>query len=152
MNKFFTVCVILVILFLNLNILAECASAPPSNAIIKAYTPQSYSSIPVAAPAKVNISDCSKYYSIPNEQLFYLSLSAINNANYQILEIQSSGSKILFKVYAKEFLLLVSRQDSKSSFVRITPADSNYNFSDIVVKNIYSFLDRSASNGIKKVI
>lgn len=152
MNKFFTVCVILVILVLNLNIPAECASAPPSNAVIKEYIPQSYSSIPVAAPAKVNISDCSKYYSIPNEQLFYLSLSAINNANYQILEIQSSGSKILFKVYSKEFLLLVSSPDSKSSFIRITPADNNYNFSDIVVKNIYSFLDRSASNGIKKAI
>lgn len=140
-------------------IASKVAPYPPSvykSATVKpkagTNAPSAYKPASVVVPQVTNIQDCVRTYAVPNEKLFYIALSAINSSNYKIVEIQSSTATVLFNVSSKEFLLSVSRKDANNSFVRITPADNNYNFPNTIVKRIYSYMDLNNSANIQKLI
>ena len=84
---------------------------------------------------------CSKTYKIGSENLFYIVLSALNQYNIKIEEIQSRTGTILFKINAKEFLVSISSKDSQNSYMKIIPADNNYNFSPVVIQKLLSYID-----------
>lgn len=84
---------------------------------------------------------CSKTYKIGSENLFYIFLSALNQYNIKIEEIQSRTGTILFKINSKEFMVSISSKDSQNSYIKIIPADNNYNFSPAVIQKILAYID-----------
>lgn len=85
-------------------------------------------------------SQCFQSYSIPSENLFYLTLAAINSNRYTLKETLTREGYILFAVGKKEFLATVVNVDSKNSLVKISPVDNSYYFSPTVVNNIFYYI------------
>ena len=84
---------------------------------------------------------CSKTYQIGSENLFYIFLSALNQYNIKIEEIQSRTGTILFKINSKEFMVSISSKDTQNSYIKIIPADNNYHFSPVTIQKILSYID-----------
>ena len=90
--------------------------------------------------------DFSKSYKTSSENLLYLLLSALNENNYSIEEIQFKTGSVLFKVYTKEFIASIASQDRNNSFIKIIPADNNYNFSPTLIQKLHKYIE--VNNGI----
>ncbi|MBE7704451.1 MAG: hypothetical protein E7Z90_01415 [Cyanobacteria bacterium SIG29] len=109
----------------------------------------------VVAPANkqvVNNVDFSKSYKTNSENLLYLLLAAINEHNYLIEEIQFKTGSVLFKAYTKEFIASVSAQDGYNSFVKIIPADNNYNFSPALIEKLHSYIELNNNISFQKIL
>lgn len=169
MNLLKYLSIVLLNLFFALTSIVYAASSVPVNARLKtpprpiSVAPKPISAAPnapkvvnkpvTAAAAQVtSIRDCLKSYQLSSDKLFYVALSAINNSNYKIVEIQSHGAKVLFQAESKEFLLSVSKKDNQNSFVKITPANNSYFFPNTIVKRIYSYIDLNSSVPVQKII
>lgn len=86
----------------------------------------------------VNYNDCIKNYKIDEESLFYLTLSAISNAKYKILEVQTRSGYILFSAYGKEFLAQVVKVTTNLSELKITPQNNSYLFDYNLIYRIFN--------------
>ena len=93
-----------------------------------------------------------KSYKTTSENLLYLLLAAINEHNYSIEEIQFKTGSVLFKAYTKEFIASVSAQDGYNSFIKITPADNNYNFSPSLIEKLHTYIELNNEINFKKVL
>ena len=102
-------------------------------------------SVPIA-------SDFTKTYKTSSENLLYLLLAAINEHNYSIEEIQFKTGSVLFKAYTKEFIASVSAKDGYNSFIKIIPADNNYNFSPSLLQNLHNYIDLNNNIIFQKVL
>lgn len=93
-------------------------------------------------PAVVSTSfeNCVRIYKTSVDNLFYLTLAAINASNYKIDEIQSRTGYISFLAGNKTLLASITSVDSKTSSIKITPIDNSYAFSPIVVERIFNYL------------
>ena len=80
-----------------------------------------------------------------SEELFYLTLAALNNMHYKIKEVQSKTGTILFQVYSREFLITIADKGANRTFIKILPTDSNYSFSPSLVQNIFGFLKANSN-------
>ena len=96
--------------------------------------------------------DFSKTYKTTSENLLYLLLSAINAQNYSIEEIQFKTGSVLFKAYTKEFIASVSAQDGYNSFIKIIPADNNYNFSPVLLEKLHTYIELNNNINFQKVL
>lgn len=96
--------------------------------------------------------DFAKSYRTSSENLLYLLLSAINAQNYSIEEIQFKTGSVLFKAYTKEFIASVSTQDGYNSFVKIIPADNNYNFSPSLLQNLHNYIEVNNNIYFQKIL
>ena len=107
-------------------------------------TQTTYSSQPTQAQKQVVVStdfeNCVKTYNTGVENLFYLTLAAINANNYVIDEIQSRTGYISFQAGQKTLLASLTAINDKSSMIKITPMDNSYNFSQAVVDKIFLYL------------
>ena len=112
-------------------------------------TPVPINSIIKSLPTSV---DFSKSYKISSENLLYLLLSAINAQNYSIEEIQFKTGSVLFKAYSKEFIASVSAQDGFNSFVKIIPADNNYNFSPMLLQKLHTYIENNNNVSFQKIL
>ncbi|MCD7878735.1 MAG: hypothetical protein LUG16_02240 [Candidatus Gastranaerophilales bacterium] len=112
------------------------------------------STIPVSNAIKSGISagDFSKSYKTSSENLLYLLLSAISENNYLIEEIQFKTGSVLFKAYTKEFIASVSEQDGVNSFVKIIPADNNYNFSPSLIEKLHTYIESNNKINFQKIL
>ncbi len=109
--------------------------------------------IPVANTVNTAVvQDYSQTYKTSCENLLYLLLSALNEHNYSIEEIQFKTGSVLFKVYTKEFIASVASKDGLNSFIKIIPADNNYNFSPALLQKLYTYLESNTSNNFKKIL
>ena len=110
--------------------------------------------VPISTSAKsVNDSiDFSKSYKTTSENLLYLLLSAINEHNYSIEEIQFRTGSVLFKAYTKEFIASVSAKDGYNSFIKIIPADNNYNFSPVLLEKLHTYIELNNNINFQKVL
>ncbi len=102
-------------------------------------------SVPIA-------SDFTKTYKTSSENLLYLLLAAINEHNYSIEEIQFKTGSVLFKAYTKEFIASVSAKDGYNSFIKIIPADNNYNFSPSLLQKLHNYIDLNNNIIFQKVL
>ena len=93
-----------------------------------------------------------KTYKTTSENLLYLLLSAINAQNYSIEEIQFRTGSVLFKAYTKEFIASVSAQDGYNSFIKIIPADNNYNFSPVLLEKLHNYIEINNNINFQKVL
>lgn len=110
----------------------------------------------VPHPSVIKVShsnfDYAKTYQTNSENLFYLLLSALNDNNYAIEEIQFKTGSVLFKAYTKEFLASIASQDNNNSFIKIIPVDNNYNFSPILIQKLHKYIEDNNNILFKKVI
>ncbi len=95
---------------------------------------------------------CSRTYKMGSENLFYIFLSALNQYNVKIEEIQSRTGTILFKTNSKEFLVSISNKDSNNSYMKIVPADNNYNFSPVIIQKILSYIDMNNNTKYQNIL
>ena len=79
-------------------------------------------------------------------------LSAISAQNYSIEEIQFKTGSVLFKAYSKEFIASVSAKDGFNSFVKIIPADNNYNFSPILIQKLHNYIETNNNINFQKIL
>ena len=86
----------------------------------------------------VNYNDCIRNYKIDEESLFYLTLSAVSNAKYKILEIQTRSGYILFSAYGREFLAQVVKVTTNVSELKITPQNNSYLFDYNLIYRIFN--------------
>ena len=96
--------------------------------------------------------DFAKSYKTTSENLLYLLLSAINEHNYSIEEIQFKTGSVLFKAYTKEFIASVSAKDGYNSFIKIIPADNNYNFSPSLLEKLHSYIELNNNTIFQKIL
>lgn len=110
--------------------------------------------IPAATAIKTVPSslDFAKSYKTTSENLLYLLLAAINEYNYAIEEIQFKTGSVLFKAYTKEFIASVSSQDGYNSFIKIIPADNNYNFSPSLIQKLHNYIEVNNHISFQKVL
>lgn len=112
--------------------------APPKN-----LAPSVHPNIAVSShsTATTNFEQCMKNYPASTEALFFVCLSALNNSNYSIEEIQFKRGTIIFKAYSREFIMIISRMDIKNSFIKILPTNNNYNFSPALLQRVFDYVD-----------
>ena len=90
-----------------------------------------------------NFENCVKTYNTSVDNLFYLTLAAINANNYKVDEIQSRTGLISFVSGSKTLLVSITQIDTKSSMIRITPADNSYAFSPAIPERIFNYLNNN---------
>lgn len=108
--------------------------------------------INTAIKPTMSAKDFSKTYNTSSENLLYLLLSALNENNYSIEEIQFKTGSVLFKVATKEFIASISAQDGYNSFIKIMPADNNYNFSPAILQKLQTYLENNNSINFQKIL
>ena len=96
--------------------------------------------------------DFAKSYKTTSENLLYLLLSAINEYNYSIEEIQFKTGSVLFKAYSKEFIASISAKDGYNSFIKIIPADNNYNFSPNLIQKLHTYIENNNATHFQKIL
>jgi len=92
------------------------------------------------AVVSTNFENCVRTYKTSVDNLFYLTLAAINANNYKIDEIQSRTGYISFLAGNKTLLASVTSVDNKTSSIKITPVDNSYAFAPILVERIFIYL------------
>ena len=102
-------------------------------------------------PSTVSFSACQKIYLKQSEPFFYIVLSSVSKNNYKVEEIQSKNGLIIFKAYNKEFLANITKVDAKTTLLKITPADNNYNFSYSLLDNLFKTIDTDLWQDIYKL-
>jgi hypothetical protein len=110
--------------------------------------------VPVATAVKTATGsmDFSKSYKTSAENLLYLLLAAINAQNYSIEEIQFKTGSVLFKAYQKEFIASIANKDGYNSFIKIIPADNNYNFSPVLLQKLHNYIESNNGISFQKIL
>lgn len=98
---------------------------------------------PKPAVVSTNFENCVRTYNTSVENLFYLTLAAINANNFQIDEIQSRTGYITFNAGNKPLLVSITSVSNKASMIKITPADNSYNFSPVITERIFGYLTKN---------
>ena len=93
----------------------------------------------------VPFEQCTKIFKINNENLFFLTIAAINANRFNINEIQSKKGYILFSAVGREFLANVVKIDSSNSILRITPVNNIYYFQPGIVLNIFRYIELNSA-------
>ena len=96
--------------------------------------------------------DFAKSYKVNAENLLYLLLSAINEHNYSIEEIQFKTGSVLFKAYQKEFIASIATKDGYNSFIKIIPADNVYNFSPALIQKLHTYIENNTGISFQKIL
>lgn len=100
---------------------------------------------------KATFSICQRTFIKQSEPFFYVVLSSIAKNNYKIEEIQSKNGLIIFKVYNKEFLANITKVDFKTTLLKITPVDNNYNFPYSIIENLFKTIETDLWQDIYKL-
>ncbi len=95
---------------------------------------------PLTTPVDVDFDICVKNYQTDIDNLFELTLAAIEANNFKIEEIQSKGGYITFNAANKEFLATVAKIDSKNSVLKINPTNGVYHFAPGIVYKIFEYI------------
>lgn len=113
------------------------------NQIVSAETQPTLSTL--VSVQNVSFEQCTKIFNIEKENLFYLTISAINANRFNISEIQSKTGYILFNAVGKEFLAHIVKVDSKNSILRITPVNNIYYFQPGIILNIFRYIELNST-------
>lgn len=102
----------------------------------------------LVSPQEVSFNTCTKFYSMPADKLFYLTMASINANRFSIDEIQSKTGYILFTAVNKQFLASIVKMDSSRTLLKITPTNNVYYFPPGVVLNIFKYVDVNAGSPV----
>lgn len=118
-------------------------------------TQSAFAEIPVVpnTPTKIlPATDFAQTYKTSSENLLYLLLAALNEHKYSIEEIQFKTGSVLFKAYSKEFIASVCSKDGYNSFIKIIPADNNYNFSPVLIEKLKNYIEENTGINFQKIL
>ena len=87
-------------------------------------------------------SQCTKTFPVEVEKLFYLVLSATNEYNYELKEIQTKSGYIIFETGYRKFLASIIYVSSNKSMLKITPYSGNYDFPPEVVSKVFNYVEK----------
>ena len=88
--------------------------------------------------------DCIKTFPIGYKKLYFLTLSATTQYNYEIKEIQTKSGFIIFTDNNnKTFLASIIYVSSAKSMLKITPCDNTYNFTVNTPNNIFNYVEEN---------
>ncbi len=139
---------LIALIFINFPAFAESPvlqNTTPAPKIQTTQTVPQNSSATKSPTVTTNFENCVRSYKTSVDNLFYLTLAAINANNYKIDEIQSRSGYISFWAGNKILLASITSVDNKTSMIRITPIHNSYAFSPILVERIFFYL----TNNIK---
>ena len=92
------------------------------------------------------LADCVKTFPVGFEKVYYLTLSAVNEYNYTINEIQTKSGYIVFTTNTKrKFLASIVYVSSSKSMLKITPFDGVYNFACEIPQKIFKYIELNQS-------
>ena len=92
-------------------------------------------------PTNISFDSCVKMFPINAENLFVLTLGAIEANGFTIKEIQSQGGYITFFVQNKEFLATVAEIDNKNAMLKINPTNGVYHFAPGIISKMFEYID-----------
>lgn len=113
---------------------------PPAVNVVPKTTQQVLVSSPIT-PVDVSFDSCSKMFPINAENLFVLTLGAVEANGFKIKELQSQGGYITFEVQNKEFLATIAEIDAKNSMLKINPTNGVYHFAPGIVMKVFEYID-----------
>ena len=119
-------------------------TSQPTTSTYKPATPVASAVHNNVSSQKTSINQCSETVSVNSEQLFYLTLSALNKMNYKIKEVQSKTGTVLFQVAQREFMVTIADLGANKTFIKILPTDSDYGFSPSLIQNVFYFVKANA--------
>lgn len=102
--------------------------------------------VPVKVEQKIELSQCVKTFPIAYDKLYYLTLAAANEYNYNLKEIQTRGGYIVFETGNRKYLASVIYVSSAKSMLKITPYSGDYNFSVEIPQNIFKYIELYQNN------
>lgn len=118
---------------------------------LKTTLPSAAPAPPPVVPQPVNFGNCNKFFKLDNENLFYLTLAAINANRFNIDEIQSTSGYVLFTAAKRQYLASIIKVDSKNSMLRITPCDNFYYFPVGIVQNMFKYIELNVKTPIENL-
>lgn len=154
MRKRFLVTGLIIGCFLG-RVSALCADAPQSLSGKPIIQKTVSNALPVqqassqVQPQKVEFKACNKFFKLPSQKLFYLTLASINANRFTIDEIQSKSGYILFSVGKKRFLASIISIDGKNSLLKITPCDNVYYFPVGIVQNMFKYVELNVQTPVE---
>lgn len=136
-----------IILFFVVLCFLWCGSAQGAAAPIQA----SSAPVPPTQPQPVDFEVCCNFFKLDCQNLFYITLAAVNANRFAINEIQSKSGYILFTAAQKQFLARVIKIDSKHSMLKITPCSNVYYFPVGIVQNMFKYIELNINTPIEKL-
>ncbi len=118
-------------------------------AVTSSYTAPSLSTL--VTPQNVPFEECTRVFNINSNNLFYLTIAAINANRFEIRELQAKTGYILFAAVGKEFLASAIVIDKSHSMLKITPANNNYFFAPGIVLNVFKYIDLNAGEDLQNI-
>lgn len=109
------------------------------------------STLPPTVSQDVDFLNCTRFFKLDNQKLFYLTLSGINANRFLIDEIQTKSSYVLFTAAKKQFLASVIAIDNQNSMLKITPCDNSYIFPIGIVQNIFKYIELNFAAPVEKL-
>ena len=104
---------------------------------------------PITVPQHISFEECSKFFAIDQEKLFYLTLSSLSANRFSIDEVQSSTGYIIFTANRHKYLATVAGIDNANSVLKITPGNNVYHFPPGILINTFKYIDMNVGIEIK---
>lgn len=99
------------------------------------------------------LASCNKNYPISADNLYLLTLSAINSTGqYEVIELQSKSGYIMFKILNKNYIATISKEGANTSSIKILPANSDFSSDTSIQKAIFDTIDLNINNIPQKVL
>lgn len=121
----------------------------PRQGNVQSYSSPSLSTL--VTPQNVPFEECTRVFDVNSDNLFYLTIAAINANRFEIRELQAKTGYILFAAVGKEFLASSVVIDKNRSMLKITPANNNYFFAPGIVLNIYKYIELNAGENLQNI-
>lgn len=135
------------LILLSIGVQSFAADVPliPSNAPVKnVQNVARVTSEPRPAVVTTSFENCVRNYNTSVENLYFLTLAAINASGYKIDEMQSRTGYISFSAGGKMLLASITKVNAKSSMIKITPMDNSYSFQPALIEKIFTYLSNNA--------
>ena len=99
------------------------------------------------------LASCNKNYPVSADNLYMLTLSAINSTGqYEVVEMQSKSGYIMFRTLNKDYIATISKEGANTSSIKILPANSDFSSGTSIQKAIFDTIDLNIKNIPQKVL
>lgn len=96
------------------------------------------------ADVSPSLSDCVKTYPLNYEKLFYITLSGINENNYNISEIQSKCGYIVFTDGTQKYLVSIVYVSSTKSILKVVGYENSTYPKEVALK-LFKYVEENAN-------
>ncbi len=100
------------------------------------------------------LTNCNKIYPLSADNLYMLTLSALNSqGQFKVVEMQSKSGYIMFEASnKKQYIITISKEGTASSNIKILPANSDFSQGTSIQKMVFDTIDLNIKNIPQKVL